>query len=437
MNIRQRIDSEEGIELFDRHKSHRPAVPKERRLNRRPRIAFYSHDTMGMGHLRRNMLIASALSAGQCQADTLLIAGTREAGFFAEQAGLDCVTLPALTKNRDGNYAARHYNWSLEETTRLRSRVIASTLLAFRPDILVVDKLPQGICNELQRTLKLVRNRVQTHCVLGLRDVLDDPHVAIPEWTRSNNDQIIEDYFDEVWVYGDPAIYDCRTEYQFSKSTLDRVFFTGYLDQQSRLVPSAPTSNAERPLALCLVGGGQDGVGLAKAFVKGGVPAGWQGVVITGPFMPVSDKQQLTQAAAATLAGSLEGSVAASSGSVASGPITIIDQLVEADDYVRKADRVVAMGGYNTVMSVLSFRKPALIVPRTRPRTEQWIRAERLAAANLISTLHPTELTPAAIRDWLSQPKVADPRQHTIDLNGLDRIQSRVLDIAGKSLCVV
>ncbi len=182
MNTSNRFEYDVGPQLVRSYQHDHPLLAMGNHRPHKPRIAFYSHDTMGMGHLRRNMLIASALSSGKCQADTLLIAGTREAGFFAEQAGLDCVTLPALTKKADGRYTARHYNWSLEETTRLRGRVIASTLLAFRPDILVVDKLPQGICNELQRTLKLIRGRTRIHCVLGLRDVLDDPQVAMREW---------------------------------------------------------------------------------------------------------------------------------------------------------------------------------------------------------------------------------------------------------------
>ena len=424
MKIPNRIVPEPGSQLVQRREQrHRDAIRRAGTI-RKPRIAFYSHDTMGMGHLRRNMLIASALSSGRCQADTLLIAGTREAGFFAEQAGLDCVTLPALTKNRDGNYSARHYGWSLEETTRLRGRVIASTLLAFQPDILVVDKLPQGICNELQRTLKLVRSRVQTRCILGLRDVLDEPEVATREWENSNNDAVIEKYFDEVWVYGDPKVYDCRTEYQFSKSTSDRISFTGYLDQKARAGSASFEPKSKQPLALCVVGGGQDGVGLAKAFVESGVPHGWRGAVITGPFMPTADKQQLMQAATRQCPDGCE-------------PIKIIDQLVEADDYVSQADRVVAMGGYNTVMAVLSFRKPALIVPRTRPRAEQWIRAERLAAAKLLTTLHPNDLTPNAIRGWLSQTEVASPADHSIDLAGLDRIQSKVMAYAARSPCAV
>ncbi len=97
------------------------------------RVAFYSHDTMGMGHIRRNLLIASAIAQNCSNIEILLIAGTREAAYFATQAGLDCVTLPALTKSLDGKYSARHLGWSLEETTRLRSRVIQATLEEFAP----------------------------------------------------------------------------------------------------------------------------------------------------------------------------------------------------------------------------------------------------------------------------------------------------------------
>ena len=44
---------------------------------------------------------------------------------------------------------------------------------------------------------------------------------------------------------------------------------------------------------------------------------------------------------------------------------------------VRGARGVVAMGGYNTFCEILSFDKRALIVPRTVPRMEQYIRSSR------------------------------------------------------------
>lgn len=377
----------------------------------KPRVAFYSHDTMGMGHLRRNMLIASSLAAGPIQADTLLIAGTREAGFFAEQAGLDCVTLPALHKNSAGNYSAKHYDWSLQKTAQLRGRVIASTLLAFQPDVFVVDKLPQGICDELLRVLHILRRRHDTRCVLGLRDILDSADTAIGEWRKANNDQIIADYFDEVWVYGDPQIFDCRSEYQLPTATRQKTRFVGYLDQTARLL-NQPTrrSTLDQPLDadfdLCVVGGGQDGFQLAKQFCQATIPQDRKAILLTGPFMPNSEKQQLQELANRNSA------------------VEVIDRLVEGDLYLAKARRVVGMGGYNTVTGILSYSKPAMIVPRVVPRVEQWIRAKRLADLGWVSCCHPDELSPETISAWLHQDDVPCPKHCSADLQGLQNIEN-------------
>jgi len=322
--------------------------------------------------------------------------------------------LPALTKDRHGYYKARHYGWSLEKTARLRSRIIASALLEFEPDLFVVDKLPRGIGNELNRSLRQLRRRGQTQCVLGLRDVLDDPQVAVREWREGLAEETIQEYFDELWIYGDRSVYDCVSEYGFSRAIAQRAHFTGYLNQRIRLAGSAgqltatPSPLSHTPYALCVVGGGQDGFELAKAFVLAGVPDGWLGVVITGPFMPVAQRGQLLQ-----LAGQAPN-------------MRVVDHLVESDYYLQHAQRVVSMGGYNSVTAILSFGKPALIVPRTVPRTEQWVRARRLEQSGWVTTLHPELLGPEPIRDWLHNPVVRAPTQGCVDLNGLERIHSRV-----------
>jgi predicted glycosyltransferase len=54
---------------------------------------------------------------------------------------------------------------------------------------------------------------------------------------------------------------------------------------------------------------------------------------------------------------------------------------------IQQADGIVAMGGYNTFCEILSFDKPALIVPRSVPRREQLIRAQRAGELGLIKCL--------------------------------------------------
>src|SRR5262249_36164731 len=81
-------------------KNHRPhGVPSRKR-----RIALYSHDTMGVGHIRRNLTIAKAFANALPQAVTLLIAGVHELSTFGLPRGVDCLTLPSLFKQEDGTY---------------------------------------------------------------------------------------------------------------------------------------------------------------------------------------------------------------------------------------------------------------------------------------------------------------------------------------------
>src|SRR4029077_19811649 len=47
----------------------------------------------------------------------------------------------------------------------------------------------------------------------------------------------------------------------------------------------------------------------------------------------------------------------------------------------------VAMGGYNTFCEILSFDKKAIIVPRTRPRLEQFIRTRAARTLGLLEML--------------------------------------------------
>ena len=89
---------------------------------------------------------------------------------------------------------------------------------------------------------------------------------------------------------------------------------------------------------------------------------------------------------------------------------------------------VVAMGGYNTFCEILSFGKPSLIVPRTVPRREQFLRAARAEQLGLVRMLpddgrrSPGEMA-AQLRDLPSWP-APDAAAIPGLLGGLDRISA-------------
>ena len=94
------------------------------------------------------------------------------------------------------------------------------------------------------------------------------------------------------------------------------------------------------------------------------------------------------------------------------------------------AQGVIAMGGYNTFCEILSFDKPAVVVPRTFPRMEQYIRASRAEALSLIRMLdeHRDGFTPeamiAAIRGLATQPPPSAGHYEGL-LGGLEEVTRR------------
>src|SRR5438876_4823572 len=203
---------------------------------RAPRIALYSEGMMGFGHIRRNASIAQALRRSALQPAIVMIAEAWQAGALLMPEGIDCVTLPAIRKEANGEYNPRFLlDVSDAELIALRTRVIRSAMEVFEPDVLIVDYLPLGVAGELATTLQRLRTRGNTRCVLGLRDVLYDQETVRRHWADRANMDAIRDYYDAVWIYGDPAVFDPVREYGLAEHVAAKVRYTGYLDQRPRL----------------------------------------------------------------------------------------------------------------------------------------------------------------------------------------------------------
>jgi predicted glycosyltransferase len=376
------------------------------------RVALYSHDALGLGHMRRNLAIAEVLARTGSH-PVLLIAGAREATAFPMPPGVDCLALPALRKRGNGRYAPRSLDLPLESLIGLRSRTIHAALDSFVPEALIVDKVPLGLGRELEPSLKALRGAGRARLVLGLRDVLDAPATARREWRMTDCDAVVRKLYDEVWVYGDRRVYDPVAEYRFSHDVAAKVRYTGYLDRHAsrrrgRTEDAESLHRMELPagrLWLCLVGGGEDGYRLAEAFARVDFPEDASGAIVAGPFMSHPEMRELRRLAH-------EG-----------GRLGLLEFVEEPGDLIDQADSVVAMAGYNTTCELLSLRKRALVVPRITTRREQLIRAERMRDLGLLEVLHPDRLSPDALTEWLLAGPAADrPAATRIDMGGLDRI---------------
>ncbi len=366
-----------------------------------PRLLAYSHDGYGLGHLRRNLRIAVGLRRLRPDVEVLLATGAKGAERLVAAHGIACVHLPSVIKAGPGRYESTEPGApSIDAVVARRSAILAETVTDFAPNILLVDRHPRGLHRELDAALDIHRSRrPHTRAVLGLRDILDEPETIEREWDQQELPAAIEDYYDAVLCYGDRGVYDPVAEYGFPAVVADLLQYTGYLTDDLLASDAASIrqlhSGGAR-LAVCTLGGGQDAAGVAGAFLAAMLhlrERNWRGVLITGPYMASNEVEALRNHPSAA-------------------DVAIIRMATDVPSYLAAADAVLCMGGYNTTCEVLALAVPAVIVPRTTPRLEQLMRAQRLADRGLLHWLHPDDLTPSVVAEAIGH--VADTPQDNL-----------------------
>ncbi len=388
------------------------------------KILMYSHDTFGLGHIRR--CLAIALSLRKCPANILILTGSVLAGRFKIPRRIDFVRIPGMIKVTNEQYLPLSMKLEATEVLEIRKKIILATAAAFRPDFFIVDKAPLGLKREVADTLQWLRSDLPAcRSILGLRDVMDSADVTIQEWEEKSIYEAMREYYDEIWVYGRQDFYDPIREYRIPQEVASRIHFTGYIPRKVPSVEDIRSTRSElglhndEKLILVTIGGGGDGHPVVRTFLKafdpkeGGVPAKTRVVIVTGPFISSRDYQEILR-----LSNSL-------------GFRTLkFHRFMES--LIGAAQVVVSMGGYNTVCEIVSQAKPFLILPRTVPREEQLIRAQVLCSQGFCDYLHPDEVTPQNLRDrvlaLLRNGSSFRKRMASFPFTGLDVIRQRILE---------
>ncbi len=338
------------------------------------RVLMYSHDTFGLGHLRRVRAIAHALVENHKDVSVLILTGSSIIGSFDFRTRVDFVRIPGVIKLRNGEYTPLKLHMDIEETLAMRASIIRHTAQTFDPDLFIVDKEPLGLHGEVEGTLQDL-NEKGIPCVLGLRDVMDEPALLEPEWKRKRAIPGLTKYYDEIWVYGLPQICDPLEGLQIPKSVSRKMVYTGYLmrtEPAENIPQTTALGKLDEPYILVTPGGGGDGEEMVDCVLKAyeedkNLP--YPALVVLGPFM-----QNESQAAFRERADLLDN-------------VEIITFDARMESLIVNSVGIVAMGGYNTFCEILSFDKPALVIPRRYPRREQLIRASRAEELGILRML--------------------------------------------------
>ncbi len=394
------------------------------------RVLIYSHDTFGLGHLRRARAIANALVEERPGVSVVIISGSPIIGSFDFGSGVDYVRIPGVTKLPDGDYRSLNLNLSIDDAVRLREALILQTALTFEPDVFLVDKEPTGFRGEVVPALERLKQR-GCHLVLGIRDVLDEPALLVPEWERKGALEALARYYDEIWVYGLKDIYRPLEGLALAPELERRITYTGYLrrDLPQQSVLTRYPKITKSPFMLVTTGGGGDGEDLIDWVISAyetdarlDMPA----LIVFGPFVNRDSRRSFLER-------------------IGRHPkLDAISFDTKIELLMHRAAAVVGMGGYNTFCEILSFDKRALIVPRTRPRREQQIRALEAERLGLVRMLAEDEERRDPLRmaqALCSLPTQPKPSEVTIPglLDGLEIIKARFargLEASSRGRCL-
>lgn len=366
------------------------------------RIVIYTHDTFGLGNIRRMLSIAEYLNQSVDNISILLISGSPMVHSFRLSNGIDYVKLPTITRSMQGEYQSRASELSLQESIKMRSNLIVSTVHDFKPDMILVDKKPLGLKKELLHLLQYLHQQKQSpRLILVLRDILDAADVTHTYWKQKGYFTAIERYYERVLILGNKEVYDAGKAYQFPASCQRKTHYCGYLTNNH-----GPLKNAlwvrqqlgikHKKLLLVTLGGGADGASILKHFL-----AFWRhhnlgknvhAVVVYGPELDVDTQQLVTKYARHCQ------------------QISLLEFTPHLPSYMKAADVLVCMAGYNTLCEALSMDKRIICIPRVEPVEEQHIRARRFAQLKLLHFIHPDEVNTSTLATAISQ--LLHQRQH-------------------------
>ncbi len=364
------------------------------------RMAIFSHDTLGLGHLQRNLNLAWALTSRHPDLSILLLTGSAAQHRFALPPGVDTVKLPSVRKVASERYEARSLRVSDEQVLELRTDLTLRAVRGFDPHVLLVDHAPLGMGGELLPTLEwLGRERPACVRIAGLRDVIDSPQNVEELWSRNGTREALEEHYDHIAIYGMPEVYDTAAAYGFSERLRAKTRYCGYVGRDRSAdgdpLPELPPASG-KPLVLVTIGGG-DGAGeevlggWLRMLQASRSKVAFDSLLLTGPFV---DPELF-----ARLRTEREGL-----------PARLVDFVPSTRPYLERADLVVCTGGYNTLVETASFAARALVLPRRMHREEQWLRAKRFEELGLVSALDPAEVSPERLHDEVSR-LLADPRR--------------------------
>ena len=355
------------------------------------RLLFYSHNGVGVGHVQRQVRLASAYRRRHPDAAVLVVTGSHRVGTLSFPSGIDFLKLPSIAMvDRYETWKPRDLSLSMTRVTRIRAELIREAVRRFAPDLIVADFMPAGPYGELLPALNELRRRGRP-AIAGFRDIIDEPEFVRALWEKTGVYSVLREHYAAICVYGAREVVDFESAYGLDAELARRLHYVGYL---AELPAKARSPSQPEPFVLACAGGGVDAAPLFSAFLDASVRLrpglGRRWVLIAGPLLDDRAFRELRRRA--TVAG-----------------VEVKRSVRRLGRLISEADCVVAMTGYNTSCELLACSVPAVVVPRHGPSQEQRLRAADFVGRRRAQMVDPLELDGHTLSGAISRALSAAP----------------------------
>ncbi|SFA92010.1 Predicted glycosyl transferase [Rhizobium sp. NFR07] len=339
-----------------------------------PRVLFYVQHLLGIGHIARASLVASALAEDGFDV-TMVTGGLPVPGFPGP--GIRHVALVPEVTSREGFSGLQDANGTPldAEGEHRRAEQLLAILSDTQPDIVITEAFPFGRRQMRFELLPLLNalKKMQPKPLLfaSIRDILqtnkkpgrDEETVAL-----------VKEHFHRVLVHGDRNLTQIKDTFPLADQIDEKILYTGLV------APPAPIASPEIYRVVVSAGGGAVGHKLLNAAVaaRSLLPDPGRWCVIAGPNL---DQE------------SFEG-LSAQSGD----DMDVFRFRSDFRQLLASAELSISQAGYNTVCDILRAGCGALLVPfAAGGETEQSVRAAKLQELGLAQMVDEASITPQAV----------------------------------------
>jgi len=374
-------------------------------ISNSPRFLLYCHNTIGLGHFHRCILIGKDLAEQFSKSAVLVMTGCSTPHLFELPSGVDYVKVPSLKSeaSHDQMYTAEKIQLPASNVFRLRSSIFRAMLKELLPNLFLIDHSPRGLGGELDQTIKLSK-KLGVRLIVGFRDILGDPLIVKERWARKRIKRILKAYYDGVLVYGSPSWFDFIDNYDL-QDLQQKIHYCGFVVNKRFKV-----KKDKHPKILVTVGSGRDGDKLVAKFLGAckylETRMDFKAVVTLGSLMPRQIREAFVRR------------------SRKYPNVEIKPFSPEIESEIANSDAVVSMAGYNTISQVLYQRKPMIVFPRTSVDKEQILRAnilEKLGLATLLNKSSTSMDLADALEKVLGHHMLV--LEHGLSFNGVENVR--------------